>query len=67
MVIFASVTEVSKKNDVILERVLYIYYLVLFKKNKVHILINLDSKVNIMILGYASKLDLKIYFINVEA
>ena len=55
------VTRASKEDDVVLERVLYIYYLLHFWKNTVEAktLINSSNKVNIMIPAYASKLDLR--------
>ena len=43
-----------------------IYYPIWFKKNKTYALINLDNKVNVMILKYTSKLDLKICPTNVK-
>lgn len=55
--------ENSKK--VVSKKVLYIYNLVWFKKNKVQALINLNNKVNIISLIYAINLSLKIRFINV--
>lgn len=47
--------EVSRKN-VVFDRVLYICYLIWFKKNEIQALIDLNSKVNIMILAFAFKL-----------
>lgn len=63
-------TEASKKDKVVLKKVLCINYLLCFcknKKNKVRILINLGSKVNIITFTYTAKLGLKSRLINVEA
>lgn len=61
-------TKISKKNnDVILDQVLYIYYLIQFKKNKVQSLIDSSSKDNLMTLAYTLKLGLKICFTDVKA
>lgn len=59
------VTEISKKNNFILDRVLYIYYLVYFKKNEIRSLINSDSEVNAITPAYASQRGLKIQKINI--
>lgn len=67
---FASITEISKKDEIVLKRILYIYYPLRIyknKKNEVQALINLGSKINTMILAYASKLDLKIRHTKVKA
>lgn len=50
----------------LLDRILYIYYLVWFKK-KIQALINLSSKINIITLVYILKLGLKACYINVRA
>ena len=59
-------TKVSKK-DVILDRILCIYYLMFFWKNQDEVLalINLGSEVNVMTHVYSSKLGLKVYPTNV--
>lgn len=59
-------TKASKKNRA-LNWVPYIHYPVQFKKNEMQALINVGSKVNAMTPGYASKLDLKAYYINIGA
>lgn len=56
----------SIKNN-LLDQMFYIYYLIYFKENKIQALINLNYKVNVMILRYTLKLSLKIHSINVEA
>lgn len=61
--------EASKKDDdLILNKVLYIYYLFYFcknKKNKVQALIDFGNKINVMVSAYAIKLDFKTCRINV--
>lgn len=67
---FALVTDVNKEENIALARILYIYYLFYFykdKKNKIQALINSNSKVNAIILAYALKLGLKICRTNVKA
>lgn len=64
MATFILVTNASKKdNDIVLDRILYIHYLLHFckdKKNKVQAFINFGDKVNVMISEYVLKLGLKI-------
>lgn len=60
------VTETSKEDNT-LEKILYIYYLIWFKKNKVQALFDLSNKVNIMTSAFTSKLRLKICHTNVRA
>lgn len=55
------------KKDIELVRLLYIHYLICFKKNKIQTLINFNSKVNAMTPTYTAKLDLKIQKINADA
>ena len=62
----APVTEASQE-DVVLDRVFHICYLIRFKKNEVQALINSGSKVNAITPGYASKLGLKVRPTNVGA
>lgn len=67
LAIFAPVIETDKKNNIVLKNVLYIYYLIQFKENKVRGLIDLNNKVNAIILKYVLKIDLKICSTNVKA
>lgn len=63
-------TKTNKKNKVVLKKVLYIYYLLHFcknKKNKVQALIDPSSKINAIIRTYVAKLGLKIQSIKVKA
>ena len=63
-------TEASKKDGMILERVLCIHYLLRFRKdkeNEVRALINSGSKVNAMIPAYALRLGLKVHHTDVGA
>lgn len=60
-------TETSKKNDLVLKRIPYIYYLIWFKKNEIQALINLGSKVNAITSTYTLKLGFQVYRINVRA
>lgn len=57
----------TQKDNWVLEKVSYIYYSVLCKKDKIKALINLSSEVNTMILTYAAKLGLEVCHINVAA
>lgn len=50
-----------------LQKVLYIHYLIWFKKEEVQALINSVSEVNAMTPMYASKLGLNVYHIDVGA
>lgn len=63
-------TRTNKEDEVILERVPCVYYLLRFckdKENKVQALINLGSEVNAMTLAYSSKLGLWVRYTNVRA
>lgn len=60
-----SVIEASKEIEV-LEKILYIIYLIWFEKNKLKALISLNNKVNIIILAYIAKLKFKSYYINIK-
>lgn len=68
MATFLLVIKTSKKN-VILKKILYIYYPLCFQKNIIDIKLLIDSgnKVNDIILGFALKLDFKVYFTNIKA
>lgn len=68
-VTFLLVNETSKKNDLVLERISYIYYLLYFWKNTANIKALIDSggEVNVITPAYATKLGLKAYHTNVEA
>lgn len=60
--------EASIKDTLLmLNCVLYIDYLIWFKKNKIQILIDLNSKVNIIILVCAAKLSLNVRNTNIRA
>lgn len=62
-------TETSKEGEVVLQKVLCIHYPLCFQKNRpeVKTLINFGSKINVIILGYISKLGLKICHTNIKA
>lgn len=60
LAIFMLMIEVSKKNNVNLLKIPYIYYLIQFKKTEIQALINFDSKINIMPFAYIAKLGPKI-------
>lgn len=62
---FLSVIETSKENNIALQRLSCIYYLIGFKKKEVQALIDLRSEVNAMILVYALELSFKVYHIKV--
>ena len=61
------VTETSKEDDVALQRVPYVQYLIRFKKKEVQALINLGSEVNAMTSTYVSKLGLWVYYTDIRA
>lgn len=50
-----------KEDKIKLARVLYIYYPIWFKKNKIWTLINSGSKVNTITFAYTAQLGLKIW------
>lgn len=62
------VTEISKKKNIILEKVLFIYYLLCFQKKTLEIkaLIDFNCKVNTITPIYALKLGFEIRNTNVE-
>lgn len=62
----ALVIKASKEEDDVFDLVLYICYLIQFKKNEVQTLINFDSKINAMTLIYISKLGLRVCSTNVK-
>ena len=67
---FALVTEASRKDEVILERVPCVHYPLHFhkdKENKLRTLINLGSKINAMTPAYVSKLGLRVRHTDVGA
>lgn len=55
---FTLMINASKKADLLLKRILCIYHLVYFKKikDKIQILLNFRSKINIMTQAYIAKL-----------
>lgn len=69
LVIYMPITIISKNNNnVILIKVLYIYYLLYFhkdKKNEMQVLINASSGINIKTLVYKFKQGFNIYYINI--
>lgn len=56
LAIFVSMSKATKEDNIILDQVPYIYYPIWFKKNKLWVLINSSSKINIIIPVYVSKL-----------
>lgn len=62
----ATSTSVAEANREILERILYICYLIQFKKNEVQALLNSSNEINTITLAFALKLGLKIYHINIR-
>lgn len=63
-------TKASNEDNIILARILYIYYPLCFrkdKKNKMQALIDFSNKVNTITLAYALKLGLKICYTSVKA
>lgn len=59
----------AKKNELVLKKILNIYYLFYFEKNinKISTLLNLNNKINIIMLAYVLKLDFTVYYINIKA
>lgn len=54
------IAKTSKKK--ILKQVLYIYYLILFKKDKIKALISFNIKINTIMLAYILKPIFKTYY-----
>lgn len=54
--------EVGRKNNIILKKILCIYYLLYFQKNtlKINALIDFGNKINTKILAYILKLGFKV-------
>lgn len=68
MTTFLLIVGANKKiNLLVLVEILYIYYLIWFKKKEMQALINWDSKVNIIILRYNLKLSFKVCYTNIKA
>lgn len=67
MLTFTPKTEANKQDDLVLKKVSYIYYSILFKKDKIKALFDFSSKINAMSLGYALKLVLKICHTSIKA
>ena len=60
-------TKTRKENDIALQRVPCIHYLIPLKKKEVQALIDSGSEVNVMIPAYTSKLDLQVHRIDIRA
>lgn len=70
LVTFVPMIEASKEGEVILRKVLYIHYLLHFRKNKeneIWALINLSNNINAITLGFAAKIGPKIHPTNIRA
>lgn len=69
LVIFVPIIKISKKNNVILNKILYILYPLYFQKETIEIKVLIDSgtKVIAMIPAYTLKLNLKVYQTNIRA
>lgn len=65
---FRTFTPTANDSTLSLQSVLWIYYLVWFKKNqaKIQALIDFDSEINVITPAYIIKLGFKIYITNVE-
>lgn len=57
----------ASKENMALNELSYIYYLIWFKKYKIKALINFGSEINTMSSNYILKLGFKVCFINVKA
>lgn len=62
-------TEASRKDDIVLEKVSCIHYPLCFRKDTIEVKVLLDSgnEINAITLAYAAKIGLKICFTNLEA
>lgn len=60
-------TEASKEENVVLNQILCIHHPICFKKNEIQALIYLGSKINVIILAFASEIGFKVYHTKVEA
>lgn len=69
LAIFVSMTEASRKDEVVLKKVLCIHYPLRFCKNiaEVKAFLDSNSKVNTIKLVYIAKIGLNICFTNIEA
>lgn len=69
MAISVLITQTSKEKNLALARILCIYYLLCMQKNinTIQVLLDLDSKVNTMILAYVLKLGFQICRTNIRA
>lgn len=67
--IFAPITKANKENKVILEKILYIYYLLCFWKNtaKAKALFDSGSENNAMMSVYILKLGFQVQYTNIRA
>lgn len=66
LAISAPIIETSKKDNISLQKVFYIYYSIQFKKDKLKVLIYFGSKINTIMPAYISKLSLKICYTKVK-
>lgn len=64
--VFVPMIEVSKKN-ILLHWLSYIHHPVQFKKDKKKTLIDSSINVNVIILTYVAKLELKVCYTKIEA
>ena len=60
-------TKISKEDNMPLQRVPCVHYLIRFKKKEVQTLIDSGSEANAMTPAYASKLGLRVHRINIGA
>lgn len=67
LITFAAEIKADKIDDLILEYVFCINYLIWFKNDKIRALINSNNKINAMTLAYTFKLSFKVCFINMKA
>ena len=60
-------TKTSNEDDLALQRVLCVHYLICFKKKEVRALIDSSSEINAISLAYASRLGLQVYCTDIGA
>lgn len=66
LVLATFVKLIKISNKMILENILYIYYLVQFRKKDEKVFINLNNEVNIKTFAYRAKLKIKICYTNIK-
>lgn len=66
LAIYILVIEVIKKDILAFNWIVFIYFLIYFKNNKIQTFINFSNKLNIITTRYNLKLGLKVYPSNIK-